>query len=433
MKPIKRFQKPGNITYFRSNEEVLIPDTYEEKKEELRGIWFSTVVNIDLPKIESVESYQQYLLSVIAKVKEYHMNTVIFQVRPTNDALYESDLNPWSRYITGTEGKDPGFDVFGWFVEQAKKEGLSVHAWINPYRVSHAKFTDLKMTKDEYLNSLAPNNFARLHPELVVETVLDKLILNPAKKEVMEFVSDTALEIARKYDVKAIHMDDYFYPYEEIRDPNEEAEFKASGFEKLADYRRNNVDQLIKMMSDKLRTLPKKVEFGISPFGIYRTNTKWFDPEKLNDSAWEYGSDNHFSCFNCYTGLFADIFHWMKEGWIDYVVPQDYFDLDYWKTDKDGNEFELVKYADLAKWWSWACRETGIKLYMGQGLYRCAETGNWSNPEEIINQLKVNQLFENIQGAVFFTYKNLVENTVPALVETRKRLQEIWTKPAKEI
>jgi len=430
MKPIKRFLGEGNVTYFQSDKEVLIGD-YVEKDEELRGVWFSTVGNIDLPKIEEVESYKAYLRGVIAKVKEYNMNTVIFQVRPTNDALYESDLAPWSRFITGEEGKYPGFDVFGYFIEEAKKANITVHAWLNPYRVSGQKFTDLNMTKEEFLNTLHEKNFARKRPDLVIETVLDKLILDPASEEVREYVSDVAYEIASKYDVKAIHMDDYFYPYEEIKDPAEQEKFAKSGFEKLSDFRRNNVDLLIKKMHEKLKTLPRKVEFGISPFGIYRTNKKYFTEE--SESAWEKGSNNHHSCYNCYTGLFADVYLWMKEGWIDYVVPQNYFEFDNWKTGKDGTKFELVKYADLAKWWAEISKETNTKLYMGQGLYRYSDEGNWSNSEEIINQLKYNQNYDNISGVIFFTYRDLVKDAPASLVEAREKLKKLWTREVKEI
>nr|HPN61307.1 family 10 glycosylhydrolase [Bacilli bacterium] len=359
MQAIKRFNQEGYITYYQSQEKVLIPAVYQEKKQELRGFWFSTVNNIDIPKMTSIAQYQEYLLGVIAKAKEYHFNTIIFQVRPTNDAWYQSKLNPWTSFISGEQGKDPGFDVFAWFVEQCRKNQLTVHAWMNPYRVCSLKLSDLKKTKEEYLNTLAPNNFARLHPELVIETVESKLILDPSSPKVRSFVADSAVKIAKNYDVKAIHMDDYFYPYEAIKDENEQAQFQASNFTSLGDYRRHQVNLLIKLMHEQLSKLPKKVEFGISPFGIYRTNTKWF--KEPNESAWEQGSDNHFSCFNCYSGLFADIYLWMKEGWIDYVVPQNYFDFDYWKEDAKGHLYEVVKYADLAKWWSWAAQETKVK------------------------------------------------------------------------
>jgi uncharacterized lipoprotein YddW (UPF0748 family) len=431
MIPIKRFNKEGNITYFRSDREVLIPDRYVEKEEETRGVWFSTVANIDLPMVESVESSQRFLLSVIDKVKEYNLNTIIFQVRPCNDAMYESEVNPWSEFLTGRQGVDPGFDVFGWFVERATAAGIEVHAWLNPYRVTNKKLSDLNMTKSEYLETLAEKNFARLHPELVIETVQNKLILDPASEEVREFVAESALEIARKYNVKAIHMDDYFYPYEAIIDDTENDKFLASGFEKLGDYRRDNINRLIKKMSDKLKTLPRKVEFGISPFGIYRTNSKWFD--KPSEAAWEKGSDNHPTCLTCYAGLYADIYHWMQMGWIDYVVPQNYFEFDYWRTTEDGKTYEVVKYADLTKWWAEIAAETGTKLYMGQGLYRYRDEGNWSNPEEIINQLRYNQNHQNIVGTIFFTYKHLYLDDTPSLVEARKQLKALWTKPARPV
>ena len=430
MKPIKRFIGSGNITYFQSEEEVLVKN-YVQKDEELRGVWFSTVGNIDLPKIENIDSYKAYLRGVIVKVKEYHFNTVIFQVRPTNDALYESDLAPWSRFVTGEEGLYPGFDIFKFFIEEAKKENITVHAWLNPYRVSKDKFTENDMTKDEYLNSLDHKNFARIRPDLVIETIQDKLILDPASSEVQDYVAEVAYEIALKYDVKAIHIDDYFYPYEAIRDPNETDKFKKSGFPKLGDFRRDNVNKLIEKIHLRLQDLSRKVEFGISPFGIYRTNSKYF-PEK-SESAWDFGSNNHYTCFNCYTELFADIYLWMKEGWIDYIVPQNYFELDYWKTDKDGNDFELVKYADLAEFWARVAKETNVKLYMGQGLYRYSDKGNWSNSEEVINQLKVNQNYDNVLGVVFFTYRNLVKTEPQSLVEARSLLKKIWTKPAKEL
>ncbi|MFA5482511.1 MAG: family 10 glycosylhydrolase, partial [Bacilli bacterium] len=218
MKPIKKFNEEGYITYFRSEEKVMIPDKYMPKNEELRAVWFSTVANIDIPKFTDIDSYKEYLLNVIKKVKEFNMNSIIFQVRPANDAFYKSDLNPWSSFITGIQGKDPGFDIFEWFIEEARKEGLTIHAWINPYRVSLKKLPDLKMTKDEYLDTLADNNFARLNKNLVIETVGGSLILDPASIEVREFVSDSVLEIASNYDIKAVHIDDYFYPYEEIKD-----------------------------------------------------------------------------------------------------------------------------------------------------------------------------------------------------------------------
>lgn len=432
MKPIKKFKEEGFITYFRSDEKVMIPEKYIEKKEELRAVWFSTVANIDIPKLEDVDSYKEYLLGVIKKITEFNLNTVIFQVRPANDAFYKSDLNPWSSFITGDQGKNPGFDVFGWFVEEAKKEGLSVHAWINPYRVALKKLSELKMTKDEYLETLAVNNFARINKHLVIETIGGSLILDPASSEVREFVSDSVLEIARNYDVKAVHIDDYFYPYEEIKDNEEELKFKKSGIKHLDDFRRDNVNKLIKLIHEKLASLPKKVEFGISPFGVYRTNSEYFE-NKEDKRAWEHGSNNDFSCFTCYQGLYADVYYWMEKGYIDYVVPQIYFNFDYYRVLEDGSKKEIVKYADLAKWWNWVCEKTGTKLYIGQGLYRVGSgEKSWNDPMEISNQLLFNQTLNNVSGTIFFTYHNLVDKD-DVLNETRENLKLFWTSKAKEI
>jgi uncharacterized lipoprotein YddW (UPF0748 family) len=429
MKKVERFVRGDFVTYYDTKDYVMIPETVTEKDQETRGVWFSTVANIDFEVMKDVPSFQAYLLGVIKKVKEYHFNTIVFQVRPTNDAFYQSELNPWSRFITGTEDKFPGFDVLEWFITEAKKEKVDVHAWINPYRVSNLKFTDQNMTKEEFLNSLSEKNFARRRPDLVIETVESKLILDPTSAEVQEFVSDSALEIARNYDVKAIHIDDYFYPYEAIIDPLEEEKHQKLNPElSLADFRRKNVDKLMKMISDKLKTLDKKVEFGISPFGIYRTNSVQFIKNGL-EGGWEKGSNNHHTCYQGYDGLYANVLLWMKEGWIDYVVPQVYFEFDnYIISKEDGSEIERVKYADLVDWWNWACKETNMKLFIGQGLYRYSEKGNWSNSEEIINQLKYNSTKPLVSGTIMFTYRDLVKENIPALVEARKKMKNIWTK-----
>ena len=430
--PIKREQFEGNVKYYGTEKEVLVPLEYKELDEELRGVWVSTVGNIDIPRNVGEEKLKEYLISILEKLKEYHMNTAVFQVRPTSDALYKTDKNPWSDVLTGVQGKDPGFDVLEFFVNEAKKRNISVHAWINPYRVSGVKLDDLRVTKDEYLETLAPNNFARLRKDLVILTRDSKMIFDPASTEVMEFVSDTVLEIAKNYDVKAVHIDDYFYPYDPIRDPFEYDKMKKAGFNDVSDFRRDNVNRMIELIHNKLETLDKKVEFGISPFGIYRTNIE-FAGEETGEQLWEKGSNNHANCCTNYKDLYADIYVWMKNGWIDYVMPQNYFDFDNTTLDKDGNEVCRVRYADLAVWWSNICKETNTKLYMGQAMYRYGRDCNWVNPDEIPNQLKFNQTLGNVKGTCFFTYRDFVSERNPVLVEGRNRLKSLWTKEIKDI
>ena len=425
-------KKKEFITYYNSNKKVMLPDEYIEKEEELRGVWVSTVENIDINQTTDPENLKKQLDDIVKTCKEYHLNTIVYQVRPTNDALYKSKLNPYSRYLTGTEGKDPGFDTLEYLINIGKKENIKIHAWINPYRVSVKKLSDLKQTKEEYLNSLDKKNWARKNPDCVIETSLTKLILDPASKKVRKYLCDTVMEIAKNYDVKAIHIDDYFYPYEPISDPNEEEKLKNSKFEKLSDFRRDNVNQLIKKISLSLKKLDKKVEFGISPFGIYRTKDKYFE-DKTSESAWKYGSDNHHGCFSSYAGLYADVYLWMKKKWIDYVVPQVYFDMSNTKLNEEGNEYCRVRYADLVKWWSYVAAHTNIKLYIGQAIYRYSNEGDWANPEEIPNQLKYNQNYDNVLGTIFFTYTDFVDMKRNSLIEGRKILKTLWTKDVEEI
>ena len=162
--PIKIFGRDTNIKHFNSNDDVLIPEKYVEWDAELRGVWVSTVANIDVPKMEldekgnvkdgEVEKYKEYLDGIIKTLKEYHLNTAVFQVRPVNDALYESKMNPWSSVLTGKEGTNPGFDVFGYFMDKAVKNNINVHAWINPYRAGRVNIVEKGMTRDEFLSTL---------------------------------------------------------------------------------------------------------------------------------------------------------------------------------------------------------------------------------------------------------------------------------------
>ncbi len=437
MKAIKRYCFEGNIVYYNTDDEVLIPEEYQEKEQETRGVWFSTVRNMDIPRMEKVDSesiqkMKEYLDSVIQKVKEYHMNTVVFQVRPINDALYESDLNPWSSVLTGKEGTYPGFDVFGYFCDVAKKNNISVHAWINPYRAGGDNLAELGMTKEEYIDTLDEKSFARRHPECTVLTKLNKLSLDPTSEVVIEHIVDTVLEIANNYDIKAIHIDDYFYPYEGINDPLEEEKCANAGFTNINDFRRNNVNKLISRISDALKGLNKKVEFGISPFGIYRTNSKFFE-NKEDESCWEFGSNNDPTCFNCYKKLYCDVFYWMKQGWIDYVVPQNYFDMDNTTINEDGSLRCVVKYADLAVWWSWAAKETNVKLYMGQGFYKLGRELSWGNEREIHNQLLYNQTIDNCIGTIFFTFRDFMNMETEAKIKARELLKTMWTKDVLDI
>ena len=417
---LKRYT-PDYLKYWHNKEEIDIPE-FKFREEDVRGCWISNVANIDTPKGLSVEDYKAHLIGILDNMKSYNMNTAVFQVRPCNDAYYPSKLNPWSKYITGVEGEDPGFDVLAFFIEEAKKRGIKVHAWMNPYRVDTVDVRTVNMTKDEYLDTLSEGNWARIHKEHTVLDGVSKIILAPSHPEVIEFVTESIMEVARNYDVEGVHIDDYFYPYAKIPEETEYDDYlkyRESETQSFDDFRRMNVDKMIESVSDALKKMyaetGKKVEFGISPFAVYITHSS------IVENGWEKGSYNVASALQCYSELYSDVYKWMVEGWIDYVVPQNYFSF----------ERRDVAYHDVAWWWSNICGETGTKLYMGQGIYHMGATEGWGhetwqNPEEINNQLKFNCNFDNIKGTIFFTYKDLVPGKNAIKDEGLAKLKELW-------
>lgn len=394
---LHKYGQRGLVKYYGQNKAVEIPP-FSFNEQYVRGVWVSNVANIDTPIMKDIESYKEYLVKMIENIASYNINLMVFQVRPLSDAYYKSKLNPWSRYITGTEGKDPGFDVLKFVIEEAKKYGIEVHAWMNPYRVSQRSLDDLKMTKEEYLNTLDDLNFAKRNPN---DTILDgqnKIILKPSSSIVNEFIKETVKEIITNYDVTGVHIDDYFYPYAKVPYEQEEQDYlekKGNTDLTLDDFRRQNVDKMIEEIHQVIKECEKdmrKVLFGISPFGIYRNH------QSIDPNGWEYGSLQSPHVCQCYSDLYSDVYKWMEEGWIDYVVPQVYFPF----------ERKDVNYHDLTKWWVETAKRTNTILYIGQGLYQMGVNNMWRNPLEIDYQLRFNQQFANISGTVFFTYKDLV-------------------------
>lgn len=413
---LNKYRSDEYVHYWNSDEVVEIPE-YHFDKQSVRGVWVSTVANIDVPKGLPENEYKEYLTKMIENIASYNINTIIFQVRPNNDAFYPSKLNPWSRYITGEEGKDPGFDVLKYVIEEAKKHDIKVHAWMNPYRVSQASLDQLNMTKEEYLATLAPNNFARLHPEHTILDGANKIILSPSHPEVIDFVTKTIMEVVDNYDVEGVHIDDYFYPYAKIPEEREQEDYLKYRLDEtqcLDDFRRMNVNKMIKNIHDSLKNSfsknNKKVLFGISPFAIYRTNSA------ILEGGWEKGSYNAAGALQCYSELYSDVYLWMKENWIDYVVPQVYFPF----------ERKDVTYHDLTKWWSDICNETHTILYIGMGLYQMGSNEVWQNPNEIENQLRFNCNFNNVAGTIFFTYHDLVKGQNEIKDEALDTIKKLW-------
>ena len=418
---LNKFTQPGeNVKYWHNQEEIDIPE-FKYNENDLRGAWVSNVANIDTPRGLPVDEYKAALNKIIDKAAEYNMNALIFQVRPTNDAYYPSKLNPWSRFITGEEGKNPGFDVLEYVINEAGKKGIRIHAWMNPYRVG-MKPVDEFGSKEAYLETLSENNWARLHPEHTILDGLNKVILSPSHPEVIKFVTDSIMEVVNNYDVDGVHIDDYFYPYAKIEEEKEMEDYlkyRDTPEQSFDDFRRSNVDKMIKSVHDAMKnSLNKKgnkIEFGISPFAIYRSNIL-VDPE----TGWEKGSFHSKGVLQCYLGLYSDIYRWMKEGWIDYVVPQLYFPF----------ERPDVTYHDLTAWWAEIAKETGTKLYTGNAIYQMgnAEKKEWQNPEEIKNQLSFNSNFDNIKGTIFFTFRDFFEGDNEIKNKALESLKALWAR-----
>lgn len=357
-------------------------------KGDLRGVWVSTVINIDYPTkpTTDIEALKSEAIQILDNAKDMRMNAVFLQVRPSSDAIYKSNYFPWSKYLTGTQGLAPAdnFDPLEFWIAEAHKRGIELHAWLNPYRVT--KKSGSEPAYD--FGSLAPNNPAILHPEWVVKHSDGNLYYNPGIPEVRQLVINGIMEIIQNYDVDGIHFDDYFYPGNSFADADTYKKYGA-GYTDIHSWRKANVDILIRDLSIAIKTASKDVSFGISPFGIW-----------ANKTSNELGSDTkgNQSLYNHY----ADTRKWVKEGWVDYIAPQIYWNIGYTVAD----------YSKLVAWWEDAVKDTGVKLYIGQAAYK-SNNGTLSSPwygvAEIEKQLQLNTKSPEVDGSIFFSYKSLMD------------------------
>ncbi|MCZ2458275.1 MAG: family 10 glycosylhydrolase [Chitinophagales bacterium] len=352
---------------------------------EFRGVWIATVDNIDWPVkgMVNADSQKAEYIRQLDLHKKNGMNAVIVQVRPSADAFYPSPYEPWSQWLAGTQGKPPSpyYDPLQFLIKEAHKRGMEFHAWCNPYRA------DFKIDS----SSIAPSHITRIHPEWFL-TYGDKKYFDPANKEAQEFVVSVVGDIVNRYDIDAIHMDDYFYPYRisGLEFPDSISYLRSGTKLNKDDWRRSNVDSIIRMISLVIKKEKPWVQFGISPFSVWRNKAQ--DPD---------GSDSN-SGQNNYDDLYADIVLWLKEKWIDYVAPQLYFEI--------GNS--RVAFEKLLNWWS--KHSYGRHLYIGMGIYRAS--GNlppnspWKNPNELPDQIKLLRQYPNVQGSIYFSSKTFNTN-----------------------
>ena len=354
-----------------------------QPKYEFRGVWIATVDNIDWPSYgnTNTESQKAEFIRILDMHQKQGMNAMVVQVRPSGDAFYPSPYEPWSQWLTGVQGQAPSpyYDPLQFMIEETHKRGMEFHAWCNPYRANFNINTA----------SIAANHITRTKPEWFL-TYGDKKYFDPGNKEAQDFVVKVIRDIVKRYDVDAVHMDDYFYPY---RIPGKEfpdaASYARSGSKlNKDDWRRSNVDSIIKNLSIAIKQEKPQCRFGISPFSVWRNKDK--DPVRGSDT--QAGQTN-------YDDLYADILLWLEKSWIDYVTPQIYFEISHNK----------VAFEKILAWWS--KNSYGKHIYVGMGVYKALEKNSaWKNPDELPNQIKILRRYPNVQGSIYFSSRSMARN-----------------------
>ncbi len=357
--------------------------SYEKyPRTEFRGVWIATVVNIDWPKNgnDSPEKQKADYLKILDFYERENYNAVIVQVRAAGDSFYASEYAPWSRFLTGTEGNPPNWntDVLEWMILEAHKRGMEFHAWLNPYRA----------TFDENFEVLSESHDYCTHPEWMVHYGR-KNYYNPGLPEVRNQFSSIIAEVVSKYDIDAIHFDDYFYPYKIQNEIfNDSTAFKtyANDEETLDDWRRGNIDALVKQVHDTIKSIKPWVQFGISPFGVWKNKST--DPKGSDTKAGQ----------TTYEDLYADPLLWMKNGWIDYLAPQVYWSM----------ELPVASHSKIVDWWSKNSYNTN--LYIGNGAYKIRSNSDvaWNDKKELPKQLELARETPQILGNIMFSAKSLM-------------------------
>ncbi len=366
------------------------------KGEDLRGVWIASVSNIDFPSKPGISAdlQKKELDEIVSNAQYMGLNAIFFQVRPTGDALYKSYIFPWSKYLTGKQGKenDNGFDPLAYIIQKAHNQGIQVHAWINPLRLSMGTAT--KPDKD--VNVLSADHPARKIPEAVVAAPTGQLYLDPGNPAAIKLITDGVAEIVKNYEVDGIHFDDYFYPSKsegkgvDFNDSASYEKYKGS-FTNKDDWRRNNINTLVKGTYDTVKNLKPSVQFGISPFAI------WSNKDRNKE-----GSDTQGG-ISTYYDHYADSKKWVKEAYIDYIAPQIYWNMG----------FKIADYSVLVNWWKNVCSGTKVKLYVGQAAYKINDTtqaNDWLDPLQIPKQIAYNRKSNAVDGSIFYGYSNLKDN-----------------------
>ena len=350
-----------------------IPDFCLAKINE-KAVWITTVYSLDWPKKKDEGLQKKELTDMLDKLEEHGFNRVYFQVRPRGDAFYESENFSWSSFLTGELGKDPGYDPLKFMVDECAKRKIVCEAWINPFLLNNNKKKEFSV--DNYMEKLPENSRMKGHKDWIMSTDKNYYLLNPGIPEVREMVAEECEYIAKKYKV-AIHMDDYFYPYlSDVKFENYDAEeYKLYNENNMSidDWRRDNINKFVELASSKVRNQGQT--FSVSPFGVWQ----YVNGEEKRGSYYE---------------LYADSKLWLDEGWLDYIVPQIYWEI----------EHEKAKFGIISNWWNDANKSRKAKLIIGMAFFRFT-----SNTDEIKKQVDMLEKLENVDGFSAFRYEHLNE------------------------
>ena len=350
-------------------------------KPEFRAVWVATVDNIDWPDSPTIYAHLQKaaFLKLLNMHQRNGMNAVIVQVRPAADAFYPSPFEPWSQWLTGVQGQAPFpyYDPLEFMITETHKRGMEFHAWMNPYR---AVFSITN-------SSITATHITRQHPEWFI-TYGDKKYFDPGNKDVQRYVTNVVKDVVKRYQVDAVHFDDYFYPYRIAgKEFPDDAKYKQYGNGMSKDtWRRSNTDSIIVMLGKAIKETNKKCRFGISPFGVWR-----------NASVDSMGSNTKAGQTN-YDDLYADILLWLRMGWIDYVTPQLYWEIDH----------KLADFNTLADWW--AAHSYGKDCYIGIGYYRANSNAAWKDKTQLPKQIQKIRSLPALKGMAFYSSKVFEKN-----------------------
>lgn len=347
-------------------------------KREFRAVWIATVQNIDWPSSKLLSTTQQRneFIAYLDYLKSCNFNAVIVQIRPSCDAFYANAREPWSEWLMGYQGiaPSPFYDPLKFMIDETKKRGMEFHAWFNPYR-----------SQVSASSSIHSSHISVTQPSWNLRFNSPYKMLDPGLPQVREYVTSIIMDVVRRYDIDGVHFDDYFYPYEGITNQDSVSwNLYRGNFTDRGDWRRNNVNTLIRMVYDSIMAVKPWVKFGISPFGIWK-----------NSAAGTSG-------FEAYYGIYCDAVAWLQERKVDYIMPQI-----YWAFARP-----QAPYGTLAQWWQTVLN--GRHLYIGHGAYNMSKTdnfpiGSWPS-SELCDQIRFNRLFSNIHGSSFFSAKHVRTN-----------------------